>query len=152
MSRPETYFEDYVAGDVHEFGEVEVIESDVIEFAQRFDPQPFHIDHEAAAASHFGGIIASGFHTCSMMMRMLVDHYISAVSSMGSPGIDEVRWLEPVRPGDTLRCRATVTEARASSSRPDRGLVHSAIEVLNQEDKMVMSLRSVGFFAKRPAD
>ena len=152
MSRPETYFEDYVAGDVHEFGEVEVIESDVIEFAQRFDPQPFHIDHEAAAASHFGGIIASGFHTCSMMMRMLVDHYISAVSSMGSPGIDEVRWLEPVRPGDTLRCRATVTEARASSSRPDRGLVHSAIEVLNQEDKVVMSLRSVGFFAKRPAD
>lgn len=145
------YFEDYRPGDVHEFGTIEVDERDVIEFAERFDPQPFHIDPAAAAASQFGGIIASGWHTCSMVMRLMVDEYISIAASIGSPGVDEIRWLEPVRPGDELRVRIEILEARVSKSKPDRGLVHSSIATLNQRGTTVMSMKSVGFFLRRPA-
>lgn len=144
------YFEDYRAGDVFEFGAVVVDEAEVIEFASRFDPQSFHTSPEAAKASHFGGLIASGWHTCAMLMRMLVEHYIATESSMGSPGVDEIRWLSPVRPGDTLHARATVLEARVSQSKPDRGLIRSGIEVMNQHNDIVMTLQSVGFFLRRP--
>ncbi len=139
------YFEDYEAGAVYQLGSVEVDETEVIEFAKRYDPQPFHIDPTAAKKSMFGGIIASGWHTGSMMMRIIVDHFLSSVASLGSPGIDELRWLKPVRPGDTLSVRATILDTRRSRSKPDRGIVKSHIEVLNQYDEVVMSVRAANF-------
>jgi acyl dehydratase len=110
------YFEDYVAGSVHEFGRIAVDEREVIEFASRYDPQPFHTDPQAAQRSPFGGLIASGWHTAGLMMRLVVEHYLSRVASLASPGVDELRWTQPVRPGDTLSVRATVLEARRSRS------------------------------------
>lgn len=145
------YFEDYVVGDVHEFGSTTVTESELIEFARRYDPQPFHIDAAAARESYFGGLITSGWHTCALMMRMMVDHYVSEVASLGSPGVDEIRWLTPVRPGDTLRVRVTIAETRASRSKPDRGVVRSAVEVLNQEQVTVMTMTTLGMFMRRAA-
>src|SRR5579864_8105352 len=141
----ERYFEDYVPGSAHEFGPVVVSESDILDFARRYDPQPFHADPDKAASGPFGGLIASGWHTAAITMRLLVDHYLSAGSSLGSPGIDEVRWTKPVRPGDTLAVRVTVVEARRSRSKPDRGLVRSRIEVLNQLGEVVMSLTAMNF-------
>ena len=102
------YFEDYLPGAVHDLGSITIGEAEIIEFARRFDPQPFHIDPEAAKQSAFGGLIANGWHTASLAMRLLVDHYVSRVASLGSPGADEVRWRKPVRPGDTLSVRVTV--------------------------------------------
>src|ERR1035438_7980609 len=110
---PDRYFEDYLPGSVSEFGSIAVDEAEIIEFGKRFDPQEFHIDPVAAARGSFGGLIASGWHTGSLMMRMIVDNYLSKASSLGSPGIDELRWLRPVRPGDTLRLRATILEPRS---------------------------------------
>ena len=143
------YFEDYVAGSVYEFGPIAVEEAEVIAFARRFDPQPFHVDPEAAQQTMFGGVIASGWHTASLMMRLIVDHYLSQVASLGSPGIDELRWLKPVRPGDTLSVRVTILETKRSRSKPDRGIVRSFVEVLNQVDEMVMSLTAVNFMLCR---
>jgi acyl dehydratase len=137
------YFEDYPPGMVLTFGSVRVDEAEVVEFGRRYDPQPFHVDAEAAAAGPFGGLIASGWHTGSLMMRMLVEHYLSAETSLGSPGIDELRWLVPVRPGDTLSLRVTILEARRSQSKPDRGAVRSLIEVLNQRGDVVMSMKAL---------
>ncbi len=145
------YFEDYVPGSVHEFGPVKVEEAEIIEFARRYDPQPFHIDPEAAKDSIYGGLIASGWHTASLMMRVLVDHYLSHVASLGSPGVDELRWLKPVRPGDELTVRVTVLETRRSRSKPDRGIVRSFVEVLNQKGEVVMSLKAVNFLLCREA-
>jgi len=145
------YFEDYAVGSVHEFGSVEVEEAEVIAFARRFDPQLFHVDPEAARKTAFGGLIASGWHTGSLTMRLLVDHYISHVASLGSPGIDELRWLRPVRPGDTLSVRVTVTEARPSRSKPDRGIVRSFVEVLNGDREVVMTLSALTLILRRPA-
>jgi acyl dehydratase len=143
------YFEDYVPGSVHEFGPILVEEEEVISFARRFDPQPFHTDPDAAKRSVFGGLIASGWHTAGLMMRLLADHYLSKVASLGSPGIDELRWLRPVRPGDELSVRVTVLEANRSRSRPDRGVVISYIEVLNQGRKVVMTLKAVNLLLCR---
>jgi acyl dehydratase len=143
------YFEDYVPGSVHEFGSVRVEEGEVISFARKFDPQPFHTDPAAAKRSVFGGLIASGWHTAGLMMRLLAGHYLSKVASLGSPGIDELRWLEPVRPGDELSVRVTVLEANRSRSRPDRGVVISYIEVLNQHREVVMTLKAVNFLLCR---
>ncbi|MEQ8232328.1 MAG: MaoC family dehydratase [Gammaproteobacteria bacterium] len=148
-ARDARWFEDYVPGAVHEFGRYVVGEDELLDFARRYDPQPFHIDEEAAAQTQYGGLITSGWHTCAMMMRMLVDHYISSVASLGSPGVDEVRWLRPVRPGDVLRVRVSVLDARVSRSKPDRGLVHSAIEVLDHDDNVVMTMKTLGFFLRR---
>ena len=148
-AKHERYFEDYVPGAVHEFGAIAVDENDVIEFATRFDPQSFHIDPIAARDSHFGGLIASGWHTCSMVMRAMVDEYLSTVASIGSPGVDEIRWLMPVRPGDTLSVRIEILDARPSQSKPDRGLVHSSIETLNQNGDIVMRMKTIGFFRRR---
>src|SRR5215475_3072288 len=102
------YFEDYVAGTVYTFGSTKVDEADIVRFAREYDPQPFHIDPAAARTSPFGGVIASGWHTAAIMMRLVVDHYLSRVASLASPGLDELRWTQPVRPGDTLSVRATV--------------------------------------------
>lgn len=138
------YFEDYVEGEVHEFGHTVVSEQELVEFAGRYDPQPFHIDAEAARESPFGGLITSGWHTCAMLMRMLVDHYVSSVAGLGSPGVDEIRWLIPVRPGNILRARVTVVETRRSRSKPDRGILRSRVEVLNQDDQTVMTMNTLG--------
>jgi acyl dehydratase len=145
------YFEDYRPGMVLEFGAVRVDRDEVIEFARRYDPQPFHVDEQAAARGPYGGLIASGWHTGSLVMRQLVEHYLSPAASLGSPGIDELRWLAPVRPGDTLTMRVTVLETRRSQSKPDRGLVRAQMEVLNQRREVVMSMKALNFTLCRPA-
>lgn len=137
----ERYFEDYVAGTTFEYGAISVSADEIIEFAKRFDPQPIHVDPEAAARGPFAGLIASGWHTAGVMMRLLGDHYISHVAGMASPGVDEIRWLKPVRPGDTLSIRVTVLETKRSRSKPDRGVVHSFVEVMNQNREVVMTLK-----------
>ena len=144
------WFEDYTEGLVLEVGDAPVDEAEVLEFARRYDPQPFHVDPEAAARSVFGGLIASGFHTCGLMMRMLAEHYLDPQSSLGSPGIDELRWLVPVRPGDRLRLRITVVEARPSRSKPDRGMVTSRLAVLNQDNAPVMTMTAMNLVLRRP--
>jgi len=143
------YFEDYVPGAVHEFGSIAVEEDEMIEFARRFDPQPFHTDPVAARESIFGGLIASGWYTAGLMMRLYVDQYLSHVASLSSPGVDELRWLKPVRPGDALSIRITITETKRSRSKPDRGIVHSYIEVLNQNGETVMSVKGVNLLGCR---
>lgn len=147
----ERYFEDYREGEVFEIGEHLVTREEIVTFASRYDPQPFHVDDEAARETIYGGLIASGWMTCGVLMRMLVDHFISPVASMGSPGIDELRWLRPVRPGDRLRARVTIVETRRSKSRPDRGLIHLHQEALNQNDEVVLSMRGMGLYKCRPS-
>ena len=145
------YFEDYIPGAVFEYGEIRVDEAEIIEFARRFDPQDMHVDPEAAARGRFGGLIASGWHTAAMMMRLVAENFLPKKASLGSPGIDELRWLRPVRPGDVLRLRVTVLEATRSRSRPDRGVVRSLMEVLNQDGEVVMSLKPMNIIASRSA-
>jgi acyl dehydratase len=145
----ERYFEDYPVGMVSEFGAVTVTAEEIVEFARRYDPQEMHVDAEAAARGLFGGVIASGWHTASLMMRLFVDNYLSKVATLPSPGIDELRWVRPVRPGDRLRVRATVLEADRSRSKPDRGMIRSLVEVLNQNDELVMSLRPMNLLRCR---
>ena len=143
------YFEDYVAGSIHEFGPIPVEEEEVIAFARRYDPQIFHTDPEAARETAFGGLIASGWHTASLMMRLFVDHFLSHVASLGSPGVEELRWVKPVRPGDELSIRVTILDTRRSRSKPDRGIVRSSIEVLKQEDEVVMTMEAANFLRCR---
>jgi acyl dehydratase len=145
----ERYFEDYVVGESMTYGDYVVTEEEIRGFAERYDPQPFHIDPEAARQSIFGGLIASGWNTASISMRMLVDHFVSRRSGLGSPGIDELRWHQPVRPGDRLKVRSTVTEARRSKSKPDRGLVRVRHETLNQRDEVVMSFSGMSLYRCR---
>jgi len=143
------YFEDYVAGAVFEYGAITLTEREIVEFAGQFDPQYIHTDPRAAAEGPFGGLIASGWHTAAIMMRLFVDHYLSHVASMASPGIDELRWTQPVRPGDTLSIRVSVIEANRSRSKPDRGMVRSLVEVLNQDGQVVMSLKAMNMLRCR---
>jgi acyl dehydratase len=145
------YFEDYREGSVFIFGPIEVEESEVISFAKCFDPQTIHTDPAKAAEGPFGGLIASGWHTASLMMRLFVDNYLSAVASLASPGVDELRWLRPVRPGDQLRLRVSVLETRPSRSKPDRGMVVSFLEALNQPGEVVCSIKAMNLLAKRSA-
>jgi acyl dehydratase len=149
VSPENRYFEDYVAGSVHEFGSIAVEEAEMIAFAKRYDPQIFHIDPEAAKQTIFGGLIASGWLTSGLIMRLYSDHYLSHVASLGSPGVDELRWLKPARPGDVLSLRVTVLETNRSRSKPERGIVRSFIEVLNQNAEVVMSMKAVNFFLCR---
>jgi acyl dehydratase len=144
------YFEDYTPGDVYEFGTITVTELEIIEFAKQFDPQYFHVDPEKAVQSRFGGIIASGWHTVCLAMRLFVDHFVSHVASLASPGVDEVRWPNPVRPGDTLRIRVTILDARLSRSKPDRGVVRSKLEAINQKDELVCSMVGISIIGRRP--
>jgi len=143
------YFEDYTPGSVAEYGEIVIEETDIIQFASRHDPQYIHIDRDAAERGPFGGLIASGWHTASVMMRLLVDRFLPKTASLGSPGIDELRWLRPVRPGDVLRVRVTVLDATRSRSKPDRGMVRTLVEVLNQNEEVVMSLKPMNMIACR---
>ncbi len=142
-------FEDYVPGSVRTFGTILVTEEEIIDFARRFDPQVFHTDPVVARKTVYGGLVASGWHTGAMAMRLLVEHYVSRTESIGSPGMDEVRWLKPVRPGDRLSVRVSVLEARRSVSKPDRGVVRSFVEVLNQDMEVVMSWKGVGLLLCR---
>lgn len=139
------YFDDYVTGAVHEFGSIVVDEEEVLAFGRRYVPLSYHVDKEAAKQSIYGGVIASGWHTAALMMRIYTENYLSKVANLGSPGGDELRWDKPVFPGDELSVRATILEARRSSSRPDRGIVRTFIEVLNQKKEIVMSMKMVNF-------
>jgi acyl dehydratase len=143
------YFEDYVEGHVYEFGSITLSEDEIVAFGRRYDPQPFHTDLDAARHTQFGGLIASGWQTAGLMMRLVVDHYLSRVASLASPGIDELRWTKPVRPGDTLSVRATVLETRPSASKPDRGLVRTLFQVLNQHGEEVMSVKALNILKLR---
>lgn len=140
---PPHWFEDYVEGSVWSFGRIVVDRDEVLRYARRYDPQPFHVDAQAASQSIYGSLIASGWHTSAMMMRELVGNYLRGDTSLGSPGIDELRWIRPVRPGDVLTVRATVLQATRSRSKPDRGLVRSLFETLNEQGETVMSMQAM---------
>lgn len=142
-------YEDWEVGSRIEVGTHTFSVEEIVEFAQRFDPQPFHVDQEAAHASAFGGLIASGWHTCSVMMGMLVRNVLNGSASLGSPGIDEIRWLRPVRPGDSLRMYNSVLTKRVSASRPDRGIITTLWEGVNQDDETVITVRSSVLFGLR---
>lgn len=145
------YWEDIAVGDRDSFGSYEVRREDVLEFAGKFDPQPFHLSDEEAAKTHFGRIAASGWHTAAMTMAMIVANMGDGPSaSLGAAGIDELRWLKPVYPGDVLRCESVIEEVRASSSRPDMGSTRSRMTVFNQNDVPVMSYVAIVLWGRRP--
>jgi acyl dehydratase len=144
------YFEDYVPGLVVDCGSFTVSEAEIVDFARRYDPQPFHIDPEAAATGPYGGIIASGWQTASLMMRQLVECFISPESGLGAAGVDEIRWPHPVRPGDTLRVRGSVLEARLSRSKPDRGIIRTLMEATNADGEVAMTMQGINFVRVRP--
>lgn len=144
------YWEDFAAGQEYELGSTTVTAEEIVEFARRFDPQPFHIDEEAAARSPFGGLCASGWHTVGMYMRLYVDNLLIHTASQGSPGVDEVRWLAPVRPGDTLFAVATVEDTQPSSSRADRGTIVVRWEMRNQGGVTVLRMRGRNMLGRRP--
>ena len=145
----ERYFEDYAPGVVAEYGAEPVSEESIVAFAAAFDPHLMHVDPVAALAGPFGGLIASGWHTTAVMMRIMVDNYLNERTSLGSPGVDDLRWLRPVRAGDILSARFTVLSARASASKPDRGLVRTRIEVNNQAGEPVMSQVMMNLILRR---
>ena len=144
------YFEDIIVGTKSKFGSYNVNREEVIEFAQKYDPQPFHLDDDAAAKTHFGRLAASGWHTTAMTMAMVVENILKTKQAgLGSPGIDELRWLKPVFPGDTLRCETEVLEKRQSNSRPEMGSYRSKMQVFNQNDEPVLSFISIGLISVR---
>ena len=144
------FYEDIAVGQKSAFGQYEVTREEVLDFARKYDPQPFHLDDEAAAKTHFGRISASGWHTCAMTMSMLVANLTAnKQAGLGSPGVDELRWKKPVYPGDTLRCETEVIEKRRSASRPEMGVYRSRVRVLNQDDLPVMTFISNGLIRTR---
>jgi acyl dehydratase len=143
------YFEDYAPGLTVQCGKFALSEAEIIAFAKEYDPQPFHVDPVAAAAGPIGGLIASGWHTAIMTMRLLVDNYLSGETGFGAAGIEELRWPRPVRPGDTLHVVARVLDARRSRSKPDRGIVQSAVEVTNADGDTVMAWKATNLFMTR---
>ncbi len=146
------YFEDIEVGRVARFGAYAVTREEVVAFAEKFDPQPFHLSDEAAAATHFGRLSASGWHTCAMTMAMLVEQLKDQEQAgLGSPGLDELRWIAPVYPGDTLRCESEVLSKRVSASRPEMGIYKSRMTVINQDDVVVMTFVSNGLIRTRPS-
>ncbi len=148
LSKPR-YFEDFPVGAVFEFGSVTVTEPEIIAFARQFDPQTMHTDPVAAAKGSTGGLIASGWHTTALMMRMYADHFLPE-GGLPAPGVDEVRWIRPVRPGDTLHMRVTIQEARVSQSKPDRGILRPFSEMLNQHGEVVLTMRPINLIRRRP--
>lgn len=151
MTPKKWYFEDFEVGHTIEVGSRTISEDEIIDFARQYDPQPFHVDRDAAAASIYGGLISSGWQTVLLMMRAMVDGYLRDSSSQGSPGMDEVRWLKPVRPGDTLTFSSTVLAVKPSTSKPDRGVVQSQWTARNQHGEVVATLKGMGLFLRRPA-
>jgi acyl dehydratase len=146
---PTLFFEDFAPGQIYQLGTHQMTRDEIVEFARTFDPQPFHLDEDAAAASPFGGLIASGWHTASVFMRLYVDALLSDAASMGSPGIEQLRWLLPVRPGDVVSGRFAVESVQPSSRRDDRGTVFFRGEVTNQDGQVVLSMAGRGYFARR---
>lgn len=144
------YFEDFQVGDTFDLGSTSATQEEIITFALQFDPQPFHTDPERARESFFGELIASGWHTTSLFMRLLVDGLINETVSMGSPGVDEVRWIRPVHSNEVLRGRFTVLDSKASRTRPDLGIIRSRCELFNPAGEIVMSLLGTHFFGRRP--
>ncbi len=144
------YLEDITVGEKFEFGSYKVTAEEIMDYARRYDPQPIHLDDGAAREAGLGGLIASGWHSTGMYMRMMVDHVLGSGNTMPSPGVDEIRWLKPVRPGDVLSIRGEALEARPSRSKPDRGIVRWRYEMFNQDGEAVMSLIAIGFAPRRP--
>lgn len=144
------WFEDLPAGRVLELGRRRISRDEIVAFAREYDPQPFHVDQDAAARSPYGGLIASGWQTCGIGMRLLCDGFVRDAASLGSPGVDQIRWLKPVRPDDELALRMTVLEANVSRSKPDRGVVRSRWEMTNQDGELVLTLEGVGMYRRRP--
>jgi acyl dehydratase len=144
------WFEDYRPGAVYEYGHLSVTEAEILEFAGRFDPQPIHVDPAYAATGPYGGLIGSGWHSAGLAMRLLADHYLSRVASLGSPGVDELRWQVPLRPGDTVRLRTAIVDTRPSRSKPDRGIVITDVELINQRDGRPITFRATNLLLRRP--
>ncbi len=145
------YFEDFQVGDVIDLGSTSASAEEIIAFAKQYDPQPFHIDPELAKQSAFGTLVASGWHSSALFMRLLVDGLLNDTISMGSPGVDEVRWRKPVHPDEILRGSLTIIESTASKSRPNMGIIRSSCELTNSEGEVVMSLKGLHFFGRRPS-
>lgn len=143
------YWEDFKVGERIVVGTVGVDRDEIIEFASRYDPQPFHVDEEAAKQSIYGGLIASGWHSCALIMRLICDSYMLEAASLGSPGVENVRWPKPVRPGDTLTAYRTTEESRESRSRPEAGIVKTLWEVENQNGELVMTMSGINLFLRR---
>jgi acyl dehydratase len=143
------YWEDFPVGSVREFGGITLTAETIIDFARQFDPQPFHLSEEGGKQSLFGGLVASGWHTCALAMRMMCDAYLLEAASLGSPGLENIRWLKPVRPGDTLHVRSVVLEARPMDSKPHVGLLRTRWEMLNQNNEEVMQMEGYGMFRRR---
>ena len=143
------YWEDFPVGQVREFGGKTMTSEEIIDFARQFDPQPFHLSEEAGRNSLFGSLCASGWHTCALAMRMMCDEYLLEAASLGSPGLENIRWVKPVRPGDTLHVRTVVLEARPLDSKPNVGLVRTRWEMLNQNNEEVMQMEGYGMFRRR---
>ncbi len=148
-TQQERYLEDFVEGAVYEFGPVTISEEEIIQFGKSFDPQIFHTDPEKAKETVYGGLIASGWHTCSLTMRLFVEQYLPGPASLGSPGVDEIRWLKPVRPGDKLTLRIRVDRVKPSTSKPDRGVLYSFCEMVNQENEVVVSMMGLSLIRYR---
>jgi acyl dehydratase len=144
------FFEDFAEGQVYDLGEASISEAEILEFAHKYDPQPFHVDQSAAQQSMFGGLIASGWQTASLYMGLLVRGLLLDAASLGSAGVDELRWLKPVRPGDVLRGRVTIASVKPSSKSPSRGTVTTFGELFNRQGERVYFVRSAGMFARRP--
>ena len=144
------FFEDFTVGEVYELGSRTVTREEILDFARQYDPQPFHVDEERAKESIYGGLIASGWHTASMTMRLVADGILLDAAGMGSPGLDELRWLKPVRPDDTLTARMEIASVRASESKPDRGIVNSVVQVANQKGETVLTWKAIGMYRRRP--
>lgn len=144
------YYEDIQINVVQKYGSYEVTREEVIDFASKYDPQAFHLDEEAAAKTHFGRLSASGWHSAAMMMRMMVDHMnANKQAGLGSPGVENLRWIKPVYPGDTIRCEHVTVEKRRSESRPEMGIMKGLITVFNQHDEKVMTMESTGLIEVR---
>jgi len=146
-----TYFEDIAVGETRQFGTYEATREGIVAFAEQYDPQPMHVDEEAARESMFGGIVASGWHVAAMCMRLLVENLLAESKAMGSPGVEELRWHEPVRPGDELAVATEVLAKRPSESRPDRGIVRVDVRAYNQDEALVTSMEALIFWERRGA-
>jgi acyl dehydratase len=146
------YWEDFEAGQIYQLGTVQVDEADIVDFGRRWDPQPFHVDPEAAGASPFGGLIASGWHTACLTMRLYVENLLTGTESQGSPGVEQLRWRKPVRPGSRLTATATILDTAPSSSRSDRGTVFLRFETTDDNGDVVMDMLGRALFGRRPVD
>ena len=149
MAEFKYYWEDFAVGQVRDLGTITPTREDIIAFAQQFDPQPFHLDDEAAKASVFGALSASGWHTCAMAMRLMVTNFLCETSSLGSPGLENIKWLKPVYPGDTLRLQSTMLETKPMSKRPDVGMTRNLWEMFNQHGDKVLQMDGWGMFRRR---